>query len=281
MFADGRIFPLSTAGMACGCAEWPIDGRDGQLGKEGWFGWEGQPPGPSMIMTHLTRGGGGGKHALGGRPPAWRQPKGGTHGARWTPNVQGFPALGRLTPDEEKRRDRAVPECSDVVVARDTTMVPPLPSELGRGCMAPLGRNVGVLQRGMRPAEVIGQAQQVAPVGVRNVKRKSAVRPLSAEVVEFSPTIGHKIDVITGQETVSSSGGGVAPVVVANVPVLMGAGVRFSAVAEVHASAVELDDDVLVVQASEQRAVCSTDPGRAPRVGSVPTAGAFGSKPLE
>ena len=56
---------------------------------------------------------------------------------------------------------------------------------------------------------------------------------------------------------------------------------RFSAVAEVHASAVKLDDDILVVQASEQRAVCSTDHGRAPRVGSVPTEGAFASEPLE
>ena len=50
-----------------------------------------------------------------------------TQGARWTPNVQGFPALGSLTPDEEKRRDRAVPECSDVVVAQDAMMVPPAP----------------------------------------------------------------------------------------------------------------------------------------------------------
>ena len=168
-----------------------------------------------------------------------------------------------------------------MVVARDTTMVPPAPSVLGRGRMAPLGRNVGVPQRGMRPAGVIGPARQVAPVGVRNVKRKSTVRPLSAEAVEFSPTVGHKIDVITGQETVSSGADEVAPAVVTDVPVLTGAGVRFSAVVEVHASAVELDDDVLVVQASEQRAVCSTDPGRAPRVGIVPTAGAFGSKPLE
>ena len=168
--------------------------------------------------------GGGGSGALGGCPPAWRQPKGGTHGARWTPNAQGFPALGSLTPDEEKRRDHSVLECSDVVVARDTTMVPPLPSELGRGRMAPLGRNVGILQRGMRQAGVIGPARQVAPVGVQNVKRKSAVRPLSAEVVEFSPTMGHKIDVITGQETVSSGAGGVAPAVVAEVPVLTGAG---------------------------------------------------------
>ena len=54
-------------------------------------------------------------------------------------------------------------------------MVPPLPSELGRGYMVSLGRNVGVFQRGMRPAGVIGPARQVAPVGARNVKRKSAV----------------------------------------------------------------------------------------------------------
>ena len=34
------------------------DGRDCQPGKEGWFGWESQPPGPSMIVTHLTQVGG-------------------------------------------------------------------------------------------------------------------------------------------------------------------------------------------------------------------------------
>ena len=50
---------------------------------------------------------------------------------------------------------------------------------------------------------------------------------------------------------------------------------------EVHASAIEVDDDILVVQASEQRTVCSTDPGKAPRVGSVLTVGAFVSEPLE
>ena len=98
------------------------DGRDCQTGKEGWFGREGQPPRPSMKMTHLT--GGGGERALGGRPLVWRQLKGGAHGARWTPNAQGFPALGSLTPAEEKRCDRSVLDCSDVVVARDMTMEP-------------------------------------------------------------------------------------------------------------------------------------------------------------
>ena len=32
------------------------DGQDRRPGKEGWFGQEGQPPGPSMTVTHLTQG---------------------------------------------------------------------------------------------------------------------------------------------------------------------------------------------------------------------------------
>ena len=286
MFADGRIFPLSTAGMVCGCAEWPIPGFTDtrrwtrlSAGKRGMVRAGGSAS--RTIDDSNAPDPGGGKRALGGRPPAWRQPKGGTHRVRWTPNAQVFPALWSFTHAEEKRRDRSVPDCSNMVVARDTTMEPSSPSELGRGRMAPLGRNVGMPQWGMQPAGVIGPARQVAPVGVLDVKRKSAVRPLSVEAVEFSPMLGPKIDVITGRETVSSGAGGVAPAVVADVPVPMGAGVRFSAVAEVHASAIEVDDDILVVQASEQHTVCSTDPVRALRVGSVPTAGAFVSEPLE
>ena len=34
------------------------DGRDSAPGKGGWFGQEDQPPGPSMIVTHLTPEGG-------------------------------------------------------------------------------------------------------------------------------------------------------------------------------------------------------------------------------
>ena len=107
-------------------------------------------------------GPGGGMCALGGRPPAWRKPKGGTQRARWTPNAQGFPALGSLTPSEEKRRDRSVPDGSNMVVAQDTTMEPISPSELGRRHMGPLERNIGVSQLQMRPAGVIEPARQVA-----------------------------------------------------------------------------------------------------------------------
>ena len=57
-----RYFPFKTLG-------WSVDIRDGQYrasrirgdeqdlrwGKEGWFGREGQPLGPSVKITHLTQ----------------------------------------------------------------------------------------------------------------------------------------------------------------------------------------------------------------------------------
>ena len=196
-----------------------------------------------MIITHLTPE--GGSEFFAGYPPAWRQLTGGTHRARWTPNAQGFPALGSLTPAEEKRRERSVPDSSSMVATRDTTMGPTSLLEMGRGQVVHLGRSVGVPQRGMRPAGVVEPSRQVAPVGVLDVKGNSAIRPLSAEVVpaaEFSPTLGPRTDVMAGLKNVSSRAGWVAPAVVADFPVLTGAGVRFSAVAEVHASASEVDE---------------------------------------
>ena len=159
----------------------------------------------------------------GGHHPAWRQPKDGTHRPRWTPNAQGFPALGSLTPAEEKRRDRSVLDSGTRVVARNSMMESISRSERDGGHMAPLGRNVGVLRRGMRPAGVSGPARRMAPV--------------------------------------------------ADVPVPTAAGVTFSAVAEVHASSSVIDDDILVVQASEQHTVCSTDPGKVPETLSIPAGG--------
>ena len=52
----------------------------------------------------------------GGHHPAWKGPKDGTHGPRWTPDAQGFPVLGSLTPAEKDRRDRAVPDCASAMV---------------------------------------------------------------------------------------------------------------------------------------------------------------------
>ena len=83
MLADGRIFPLSTAGMVCGCAEWPIPGFTDtrrwtglSTGKRGMVRAGGSAS--RTIDDSNAPDPGGGKRALGGRPPAWRQPKGGT-----------------------------------------------------------------------------------------------------------------------------------------------------------------------------------------------------------
>ena len=139
------------------------------------------------------------------------------------------------------------------MLARDMIKVPTSPLEMGRGQVVPLGRSVGVSQRGMRPTKPIRPSRQKSPVVVLDVRGISAVRPLSAEAVEFSPTLGPRTGVTAGLVDMSSGTRITAPAVVADLPVPAVAGVRFSAVAEVHASPIEVDEDTLVVQASEQR----------------------------
>ena len=259
-----------------GSASWTIDVRDAPAPEGGSESWGG-----GMIVTHLPRRGEASLGGGGGVPAGLAPTGGGTRRARWTPNAQGFLALGSLTPAEEKRRERSVPDSSSKVVARDTTMVPTSPLEMGGGQVVPLGCSVGVSQRGMRPAGEVGPSRQEAPVGVLDVRGNSAVRPLSAEAVEFSPTLGPRTGVTAGLVNMSSRAGIVAPAVVADFPVPAGAGVRFSAVAEVHASASEVNEDTFVAQASEQRSERHIDPRNVPRVVNVPMAGTSVSEPLE
>ena len=216
-----------------------------------------------------------------GHHTAWKQPKDDTHRPRLTPNVHGFPALGSLTPAEEKRRDRAIPDSGSVGVAWNSTMESNLHSERDGGHMAPLGPTVGAPRLGMRPAGVSGPARRMAPVGVRDVKGRSAVRPLSVEVVEFSAALVPENNVKFGRKTMSSEAGGVAPAVVADPPVPTAVGMTFSAVAEVHVSASAIEDDSSVAQASEQRIVCSTDAGKVPETLSVPAGDTLVTKPMK
>ena len=118
----------------------------------------------------------------------------------------------------------------------------------------------------MRPAGISGPARRVTTERGNDAKRRSAVRPLSVEAVEFSPALVPEKKLISGRKTMSSGAGGVVPAVVADPPVPTAAGVTFSAVAEVHVSASANEEDRLVAQASGQHVVCNTDPGKVPAI---------------
>ena len=77
----------------------------------------------------------------------------------------------------------------------------------------------------------------------------------------------------------SSVAGAIVPVDFAGISVLAVTGMRFSAVAEVHTSAV--DDDTSVVLASEQRSDVILDPRTAPGIVDSPKAGISVPEPLE
>ena len=120
----------------------------------------------------------------GGHRLAWKRPKDDTHGPRWTPDVQGFPVLRSLTPEKD-HRDRAVQSCA-AVVDKDSKMDPLCRPEWDGSHQAPLGL-IKAPRRRMRPAGDGGSARRMTPAGRNNARKKSAVRPLSAEAVEFSP----------------------------------------------------------------------------------------------
>ena len=186
----------------------------------------------------------------GGHHPAWKRPKDDTHGPRWTPNAHGFPVLGSLTPAEKDCRDRAVPDRAvpdraSAVVEKNSNLDPLWRPEWD-GSHQALGRSVRAPRRRLRPAGNSGSARRVMPGRENDATRRSAVRPLSVEAVEFSPALAPE----------QGRGGGV--------------GVTFTAVAEVHMSASVNEEDKLIAQASGQHFVCDTDPGKVPAILMLP-----------
>ena len=138
-----------------------------------------------------------------------------THGPRWTPDVQGFPVLGSLTPAEKDRSDRAVQSCA-VVVDKDSEMDPLCRSEGGGSHRAHLGRLIKAPRWRMRPAGNGGSARRMTPAGRNDARKKSAVRPISAEAVEFSPAPEWNERV--GWKTKSSRTAGISPTAVVEPP---------------------------------------------------------------
>ena len=97
-----------------------------------------------------------------------------THGPRWTPDVQGFPVLGSLTPAEKDRRDCAV-QNRTAVVYMDSKLDPLCRPEWDESHQALLGRCVRAPRRRMRPARDSGSARRVTPAGGNDAMRRSVI----------------------------------------------------------------------------------------------------------
>ena len=68
------------------------------------------------------------------------------------------------------------------------------------------------------PTANVGSARRVTPGRGNDAMRRSAVRPLSVEAVEFSPALAPEQNLISGRKTMSSGAWGVVPTVVAEPP---------------------------------------------------------------
>ena len=121
--------------------------------------------------------------------------------------------------------------------------------------MASQGYAVGEHRWGMRPAGAGRPAPQKPIVDLSVERWNAATRPLLVGEPEFYPALGPRT-----RET---------------------DGTRFSAVAEVHSSAVDDDHDTSVVRASEQRNDVSLDPRTVPGIVGSPMAGISVPEPLE
>ena len=133
----------------------------------------------------------------GGRRLPWKQPKDDTHGPRWTPDGQGFPVLGSLTPAEKDRRDRAVQSCA-AVVDKDSELDPLSCPEGGGSHQAPLGRLIKAPRQRMRPAANGGSIRRMTSAGRKDAGKRSDAWPISAEAVEFSPASAQVRNELTG-----------------------------------------------------------------------------------
>ena len=80
----------------------------------------------------------------------------------------------------------------------------------------------------------------------------------------FSPTMDPRTRETSASVTRSNADGNVALVEFAGLSVPLVSGIQFSAVAEVHSSAMDLVDDTLVVHAHEQQSRGRGDPRRGP-----------------
>ena len=204
-----------------------MDGRSYTPGKGGWSGQEGQPPGSSEIVVRLTLGGGGGC----GLGEGARQPLGDAGGYLWTPDVQAFPTLGSHPPTKAGRSGRPVLDNERDMAGDGSARLPVSTPEMG--CPS----------RKTRPAVVDVATPPQPGVDMSGVRESVVERPLSVGVPKFSPKMDPETRETCASVTRSNAAGTVAPVDFAGLSVPVVSGIQFSAVAEVHSSAMDLVDD--------------------------------------
>ena len=196
-------------------------------------------------------------------------------------------------------------------------MVPVSPVGMDRGSLPVFPQVSGARRhrRGMRPAGGIRPFPQRVKNELTDEGGNTKVRPLLVEPEEFSLRTGPKNRVTAGAgshgggdylpsrtgpgqivircddvvPTTAEAGaaaladiaGAVAPVDLARTDVPAVAGIKFSAVAEVHSSAVDHEDDHSVVHTSRQRNAVILDPMAAPRKDGGPMDEISVLEPLE
>ena len=169
------------------------------MDMEGWFGREGQPPGPSVTVTRLTQVG-------------------------VIIRLGNDRKMTLMDPDGPRMRMASqawgvsLPDRAPAMVDKNSNLDPLWRPEWDGSHQAPLGRFVKAPRRRMRPAGNSGSARRVTPGRGTDAMRRSAIQPLSVEAVGFSPALAPEQNLLSGRKTMSSGAGGVVPTVVAEPP---------------------------------------------------------------
>ena len=129
------------------------------LGKGGWYGREGQPPGSSEIVVRLTLEGECGLGGGGGGALATTM--GDARRSLWTPDVQAFPTLGSHSSTKAGRRGRPVSDNEGDMADDDNPRLPVSIPEMG----CPTRKIRPAVAGDMTPPQPEDNCSWEAPVG--------------------------------------------------------------------------------------------------------------------
>ena len=149
---------------------------------------------------------------------------------RWGSPWISFPALGSHSSTNAGRRERPVSDNEGDVAGGGTARLP-------------VSSPRWAIRRGVCGLQVPGGSLPPKPVvDLSDVRENALGRPLSVGAPEFSPALDPRTRGTIASVALSNAAGTMAPVDFAGLSVPVVAGVQFSAVAEVHSSAVLLAD---------------------------------------